>query len=100
MYGFAQYIFFASTLYLFGDHISPQSQLYWEQREARKVTCLGTQQRGCQSRKQSGVLQRSDQKGFIQTEGEEDELRHSHAHYTRTFSSAISLPRDSRNEIM
>ena len=29
MHGFAQYIFFASTLYLFGDHISPRSQLYW-----------------------------------------------------------------------
>jgi len=26
--GSAQYIFFASTLYLFGDHISPRSQLY------------------------------------------------------------------------
>ncbi len=31
MYGPAQYIFFASTIYLFGDHISPRSQLYWEQ---------------------------------------------------------------------
>src|SRR6266704_676251 len=35
MYGPAQYIFFASTLYLFGDHISPCSPLYWEQREER-----------------------------------------------------------------
>src|SRR5260221_3296486 len=31
MYGPAQYIFFASTLYLFGDHISPYSQLYCKQ---------------------------------------------------------------------
>src|SRR2546426_6567276 len=46
MYGPAQYIFFASTLYLFGDHISPRSQLYWEQREEMKVTCVETQQRG------------------------------------------------------
>src|SRR6266849_3265521 len=37
MHGFAQYIFFASTVYLFGDHISPRSQLYWEQREERGV---------------------------------------------------------------
>jgi hypothetical protein len=29
MRGFAQYIFFASTIYLFGDYISPWSQLYW-----------------------------------------------------------------------
>src|SRR6266566_6994967 len=35
MYGPTQYIFFASTLYLFGDHISPCSPLYWEQREER-----------------------------------------------------------------
>ncbi len=32
MHGFAQYIFFTSTLYRFGDDISPRSQLYWEQR--------------------------------------------------------------------
>src|SRR5258708_22639602 len=46
MYGPAHYIFFASTLYLFGDHISPRSQLYWEQREEMKVTCIETQQSG------------------------------------------------------
>src|SRR6266550_812168 len=44
LYGTAHYIFFAITLYLFGDHISPRSQLYWEQREERKVTCVETQQ--------------------------------------------------------
>ena len=47
LYGPAHYIFFASTFYLFGDHISPRSQLYWEQREERKGTCLKTQPRGC-----------------------------------------------------
>jgi hypothetical protein len=98
MYDFAQYIFFASTLYLFGDHISPRSQLYWEQQEEMKVTCLGTQQRRCQSRKRSGALQRSDQKGSIQTEGEEDELRHSLAHYQRIFSSVVFFTRNSPDQ--
>jgi hypothetical protein len=33
--GPAHYIFFANTLYLFGDYLSPPCQLYWEQREER-----------------------------------------------------------------